>query len=498
MKKWMFVILALAGAVCAQVEDQGWRFVVHPEAVNLLAAGAVQIDYDLSEVPLETSLNSVIWYKLRASGEGSNPAFAVWAVDAAGVKLEYVTEVTVAADTQRSVPFPVYDYMRRHLKDGSVSFRIEPRGAPGFSQSVEFVETPMLAIVKAQTPNYDLQELLAPVWKGNHMANETILPTSYAGQPAEANLAFVPSKIISVKNYALDKTYEEGEDYTVDGRTIRLTDRSSIPFFNYTDLYHNNPNAKPQTMKTVDGGFLTFSESALFNDKQLAVTYEHDEPWNGPVPKPAKKQLPKSFQALETGRPFKLVVFGDSISGGGSASGRTVRAPWMPRWSDLVAAELGRRYGSDIDYINSSLGGMVSAWGRKTVDGLVAYEKPDLIILGFGMNDAGFSVPSESFAANTQAIMDSIREQNPDAEFILLMSFQNNSKWRSLEPMIDYLEVLKAMEGPGVTVVDMWTMHGYLLKNKTYWDMTGNHVNHPNDFLVRVYAQTLLAALGVE
>ena len=64
--------------------------------------------------------------------------------------------------------------------------------------------------------------------------------------------------------------------------------------------------------------------------------------------------------------------------------------------------------------------------------------------------------------------------------------------------MIGYLEALKALEGPGVAVADMWSMHGYLLKHKTYWDMTGNHVNHPNDFLVRIYAQTLLATLGVE
>ncbi len=498
VKGLVAVVLSGVCWVQAQVSDQGWRFVVQPEAVKFLDAGAVQIDYDLSGVPLETSLNSVIWYKLKASGEGSNPAWAVWAVDADGAKLERITEVTVAPNTHRPVPFPVYDYIRRHLKDGAVSFRIEPRGAPGFSQAVEFAESPALAIVKAQTPKYDLAELLAPVWKGRRMVNETILPTSYDGRPAEANLAFVPSKIISVKNYALDKTYEEGKDYTVDGRTIRLTTGSSVPFFNYTDLYHSNPKAKPQTMKTVDGGFLTFSESAWFNDRQLAVTYDHDDPWTGPVPKPAKKRLPKSFQTLEAGRPLKMVVFGDSISAGGSASGRAVRAPWMPRWSDLVAAELERKYGSDIETINSSLGGMVSAWGRKAVDGLVACEKPDLVILGFGMNDAGFSVPTEDFAANTQAIMDAIRARNPDAEFILLMSFQNNSKWRSLEPMVGYLGALKAMEGPGVTVVDIWTMHATLLENKTYWDMTGNHVNHPNDFLVRVYAQTLLAALGVE
>jgi lysophospholipase L1-like esterase len=306
--------------------------------------------------------------------------------------------------------------------------------------------------------------------------------------------------VISVKNYALDTTYVEGRDYTVDGRTIRLTKNSSIPFLNYSDLYHSNPKAKPNAMQSkIDSNlYVTFSETAFFNDRQLAVTYEHDEPWGGPVPKSAKKLLPKSFQTLEKGRPLKLAVFGDSISVGASASGKCVRAPWLPRWGDLVAAELERKYGSDIDYINPSLGGMIASWGRDTVDGLLSHEKPDLVVIGFGMNDAGKPFTTEEFVANTQAIMDSIRAQNADAEFILLMSFQNNPKWRSLDPMIGYLKALKALEGPGVAVADMWTMHGYLLENKTYWDMTGNHVNHPNDFLVRVYAQTLLATLGVE
>jgi len=31
---------------------------------------------------------------------------------------------------------------------------------------------------------------------------------------------------------------------------------------------------------------------------------------------------------------------------------------------------------------------------------------------------------------------------------------------------------------------------------KRYYDMTGNNVNHPNDFLVRAYAQAVLTAIS--
>ena len=353
------------------------------------------------------------------------------------------------------------------------------------------------AMAQDQAITADLQNLLRPIWKGEQIENETLLPTAYNGRPAKANLAIVPSEIIRVQNYALDTTYEEGKDYTFKGRTLRLTDTSSIPFLNYEELYHNNPDAKPGVMATLDGGYLTFGESDFFNDRQLAITYKHSKPWKGPVPQSAKKQLPKTFHTLEAGRPLKLTVFGDSISVGANSSGFDGRAPWLPRWADLVAGELERNYGSKIDYKNPSIGGMESGWGKDNAAELVAADKPDLVIIGFGMNDTGAFSPNQ-FRDNIESMIESVREENPAAEFILLMSFQPNEKWMNQERMIGYLKKLHQLEEPGIVVADVWSIHGYLLSEKTYWDMTGNHVNHPNDFIVRVYAQVLLARLGIE
>ena len=41
----------------------------------------------------------------------------------------------------------------------------------------------------------------------------------------------------------------------------------------------------------------------------------------------------------------------------------------------------------------------------------------------------------------------------------------------------------------------MTSMWDALLKRKSFYDLTGNGVNHPNDFGHMVYAQTLLALL---
>ena len=34
-----------------------------------------------------------------------------------------------------------------------------------------------------------------------------------------------------------------------------------------------------------------------------------------------------------------------------------------------------------------------------------------------------------------------------------------------------------------------------ILEKKRYYDMTGNNVNHPNDFMARVYAQTIIKTI---
>jgi uncharacterized protein (DUF1800 family) len=49
--------------------------------------------------------------------------------------------------------------------------------------------------------------------------------------------------------------------------------------------------------------------------------------------------------------------------------------------------------------------------------------------------------------------------------------------------------------GNKMIVAPVTAIHSELLKKKKYWDMTGNNVNHPNDYLSSVYAQTILSVI---
>ena len=55
--------------------------------------------------------------------------------------------------------------------------------------------------------------------------------------------------------------------------------------------------------------------------------------------------------------------------------------------------------------------------------------------------------------------------------------------------------LIATLEEEGFAVGDWWSAHDHILRRKRYFDMTGNNVNHPNDFLARLMAQTVVATV---
>jgi len=70
-----------------------------------------------------------------------------------------------------------------------------------------------------------------------------------------------------------------------------------------------------------------------------------------------------------------------------------------------------------------------------------------------------------------------------------------NEKWRPLQPMDGYADALKSLESDKIAVADVWSVVRHLRRDKGAHELTDN-INHPNDFVVRVYAQVVLALLG--
>lgn len=449
--------------------------------------------FKLNTHPSGQVVNATVNLPVKISGQGLEPCLKLVLEKSDGTK-EAVTDLTLNKKANIAT-FPVTAFLREHERATNFTFYVEP--VPGPCASVQTKpDRPVELKIDSEThPSFPLKAMLAPVWKSHHMVNETLLPVSADGGLPEGRLLFTPKGKVLVRDYALDKTYQEGTDYVVDGNCIRLPTGSSIPFLTGKQLYPDTADAPPKTMPSWKGGYVAFTEGSFWNDRQIAVTYDHKVDWKGPIPSTAPGQLPLTKAKLRAGLPLKVALLGDSISAGASASKE--RPPHVPGWGELAMEGLRQKYHSKITFLNASLGGMVSAWGEKVAPFFVAPEKPDLCIIAFGMNDGG-RVSVDQYMANTKAIIDSVRQENPDAEFILVASWPPNENWRKLAPMDGYLAALKTLESKQIAVADVWSVAAYILKTKRYSDISGNHVNHPNDFMVRVYAQVTDALLGAD
>ncbi|MGV8878137.1 MAG: SGNH/GDSL hydrolase family protein [Sphingobacteriaceae bacterium] len=332
---------------------------------------------------------------------------------------------------------------------------------------------------------------LIPFYKGRIMYNESVLMVAKDGEPASAQLLFKPDNILSVKNAALNITYKKGTDWTYENGRLKLLKGSKAVYMTTEQLY---PQEGRFARKA--GGFVLYNEGSFFHERQLAVTYKHAaNAWGGPVPVFQGGDLPETMNKLKRKALLKLLLFGDSIAAGSNASGENSAAPHLPAFGALVAEGLKRYYQNEVTFVNTAVGGMDSNWGRENTQKSVLDHHPDLVIIAFGMNDGTGKMDPQVFKANIKAIIEQTRKDNPKAEFVLVSTTMPNPESQFTGTQEAFTAVLKTLTEPGIVLVDMTAVHKELLKHKAFPDMTGNNINHPNDFLMRWYAQQILGVL---
>ena len=189
-------------------------------------------------------------------------------------------------------------------------------------------------------------------------------------------------------------------------------------------------------------------------------------------------------------------ISGDSISTGLDASVMTAAPPFQPGYPDLVAAQLRVLSDSDVTLRNRAVAGWSVANGISDLDNQLL-EKPDLIIVAYGMNDVGRKDP-DWYSDQTRMIIERAQAVNPEIEILLVATMLGNREWihtpREMFPL--YRDKLKALVAPGVALADVTAVWDYLSQHKHELDLTGNGLNHPNDFGHRLYAQAILQLLN--
>jgi acyl-CoA thioesterase-1 len=321
------------------------------------------------------------------------------------------------------------------------------------------------------------------------------------GTPATSSLLAPPSRPVSLQSATGEVQYVERVDYTLDGASglLTLTPESRIPKTTAAELHppvdpdgsgfmhvRGNPNA-----------FLMAAEGDVFHRRQATASYPFDKArWTGSTPRFAGASLPCTLERLRGREGLTLCLLGDSISEGYNASAFIGAPPYQPPYGALVAAGLERAYQSPVTLRNFATAGWTSDDGLSAA-GAVAAEQPHLVLVAFGMNDAGYADPPD-YAANIQAIVEEIRRAAPRAEFILVSSMLPNPEWHypQMERFAGYRRVLADLCGPGVILADVTTLWTDVMARKSFYDLTGNGINHPNDFGHRLYSQTILSLLA--
>ena len=131
-----------------------------------------------------------------------------------------------------------------------------------------------------------------------------------------------------------------------------------------------------------------------------------------------------------------------------------------------------------------------------------SWQMPIFVILAFGMNDAGGFHPNV-FYQKMANIITKIRKACGEVPFVIISPIMPN-------PLVaftagssicryhaEYPQVFNRLQNdlPLVAWANVTKMHNLLLTRKALADTLSNNVNHPNDFMHRVYAQTVLKTI---
>lgn len=323
----------------------------------------------------------------------------------------------------------------------------------------------------------------------------SILLQASEKEPAIARLAFPAQEIISITPANRpNEVWQDDYELSRDGLTIKFpVGKTPVEAIDSNTLFP--PKGSPHSYLHRTG----FPEQAVlyrpgrwFHDRDIEVTYRLRA-----APKAIQVihgSLPLTAKRLQAGEKLTIGVSGDSISTGLDASDKVKAPPYQPGYVELVTEQLREDFIAPITLHNRSVAGWSVANGVQDLPKLLA-EKPNLVIVAYGMNDVGRKNPTW-FGEQTKLLIDRVLKADPNTEILLVSPMLGNKEWihTPREEFAKYRDELIKLTRPGVALADVTAVWEMMSKSKSDLDLTGNGLNHPNDYGHRLYAQTLLRA----
>lgn len=301
----------------------------------------------------------------------------------------------------------------------------------------------------------------------------------------------VRSKTLSTDEGNIE--YIEGKDFLVDYKEglIWRTQYSTIPnwgkhvLYGKSDFDHKLYEDCSNRKYTIyaDYVFETGNESLSGDTKKCS----------------SSNKLNHVIEKCSKGEAINYVVFGDSISAGGDASREEFT--FYNRFADKMRSAFNKGY---INVINKAVAGETSSDGMKRFENDVLGSNPDLVSIGYGMNDqcrmderTRNGVPPDLFEKNIREMVEKIKK-NTSADIILITPCISNPLWiHSGGDIHIYSGILRNIAGEYETciadVYELWVNE--LNAGKSHESLLLNNINHPNDYGHWIYCKALECVL---
>ena len=374
---------------------------------------------------------------------------------------------------------------------------------------VDLKKFPYYTEVDEATYKFDLAEQVTPYYKGNVIYNETVLLED-DGTTISGKLQYKPVKVLSVRDYTWKKEYS-ADKYTVNGNVISTTKDSGLPYLTSENIsgaqlpegYRMVASMSDFTNLLTDCmqmGPVVYTESPLYYGNQIQISYVYDvkDLKTSDFADYNTSGMPKLKAKLTAGEPVKIAITGDSVAEGCSSSEYFNHEPFFPSWANLIKPALESKYESEITVVNKAVGGKTAGWGceNKQMKAL-ASEKPDLLIVHFGINDLGANESADTYKYYMETIVMKMQQLSPDTEILLIDALGGAPNVYSNAKFDEYFSAMEELKSAydGVYTMNLFNVGKTLLEQKKYSDVTGNGINHVNDFATRLYIMNIMSAL---
>ncbi len=370
-----------------------------------------------------------------------------------------------------------------------------------------------------------LSDLMTDIFSGETVMNETVM---FLDPGDEKELLYDIDTVISVTSYDGKKTYREGVDYEVrDGRLVALKG-GSMPMITSKRYYGADSSSLLMTEYNGEQVYTHWGEGRVMTDWQVNVTYTHSDPWDG-FDQPCEAKIYEDFiRKLQNGEDVTVIYYGDSCTYGAASSFSYGYAPYQYSYTLLVTNALADLFGYTVRYINPNMSGTGPVPNQNYVagtNGTITYINPsvggwasgnalssmddylmpfvekygcDLFVLDIGGNDG--SGPAETVRRNDEAIINKLLPVAAEDVCVVIMSTLVNNPdsvngWAGTEFLQEpqLRKAAAALREQGVRCGNccMTSITLSALEHVKYNDISGNNINHPNDFFARMYACTL-------